>query len=351
MPQPSSHYTPHPLAAAKPTGNLFDPWNSSSTGHQRAENVLSGSTSWRDSRTLKLGEQFKDGQRGGKRVSDTVGAGSEGFGKDGRLENGGWAKGASGLRKGGQKSLFECFGGGGVKVDKAGVNGLMVTGRKKGEQKDNGKKRGEVVLQREIDMDFGTEMNITPPSLQMPPKKSTLYNEQPPPVSTKPYTPTTSTSPVSSTVKSQSPQSKGPQIFRNLTIYINGSTFPVISDHKLKRLLASHGANLSISLGRRTVTHVILGTPNADGKGAGGALASSKIQKEIVNVRGKGVKFVSVEWVVESVRQGKRLSEAGFEVLRLASRGQGSVWGTLKRKECEKGEEIGMLQKSGKGAG
>lgn len=89
---------------------FFDPWNSSSTGHQRAENRLSGSTSWRQSRSLKLAEQYKGGLGGGKRVADTVGAGSEDFGKDGRLANGGWERGAKGLRTGGQKSLAEVWG-------------------------------------------------------------------------------------------------------------------------------------------------------------------------------------------------------------------------------------------------
>jgi hypothetical protein len=96
--------------AAKPRQIFFDPWNSSSTGHQRAENRLSDSTSWRVSRNLKLGEQFKGGIDGGTRVADTVGAGSEHFGKDGRKENGGWEKGAKGLRTGGQKSLAEVWG-------------------------------------------------------------------------------------------------------------------------------------------------------------------------------------------------------------------------------------------------
>lgn len=39
-----------------------------------------------------------------------MGAGSEDFGKDGRKENGGWEKGAKGLRTGGQKSLAEVWG-------------------------------------------------------------------------------------------------------------------------------------------------------------------------------------------------------------------------------------------------
>jgi hypothetical protein len=69
----------------------------------------------------------------------------------------------------------------------------------------------------------------------------------------------------------------------------------LISDHKLKHLLAEHGARHSIALGRRTVTHVILGTVTGKG-GAGAGLAASKIQKEIAKSGGKAVKFVTAEW-------------------------------------------------------
>lgn len=67
-----------PKTAAKPKFcSYFDAWNSSSTGHQRAENKLGASTGWRQSRNTKLSYQFKGGNSGGKRISDTVGAGSE----------------------------------------------------------------------------------------------------------------------------------------------------------------------------------------------------------------------------------------------------------------------------------
>src|ERR1700709_1152088 len=65
-----------PKAATPRYGSSFDAWNSSSTGHQRAENRLGGSTGWRQSRTMKLSYQFKSGGTGGKRISDKVGAGS-----------------------------------------------------------------------------------------------------------------------------------------------------------------------------------------------------------------------------------------------------------------------------------
>ncbi len=43
-------------------------------------------------------------------MADTVGAGSEDFRKDGRLENGGWMEGAKGLRGGGQMDLVASLG-------------------------------------------------------------------------------------------------------------------------------------------------------------------------------------------------------------------------------------------------
>ncbi|TKA80720.1 hypothetical protein B0A49_01123 [Cryomyces minteri] len=286
----------NPTAAAKPTSSVFDPWKSSSTGHQRAENRLSGSTSWRESRSLKLGEQFRSGAGGGPRLCDTVGAGSESFGKDGRKENGGWGKGASGLREAGQRSILEGFG-----ASKPGVKST-----------DNNKTSSPSVP--EIRTEYtsqGQNTTVSCVSLQSEAVSTPLRSE--------------------------------PQIFTGLCVYINGSTAPTISDHKLKHLLSTHGAKMSIALGRRSVTHVVLGNPNghASGPGAGGGLSGSKIQREIARVGGRGIKFVGIEWVLESVKAGKRLPEARFENLRLAPKGQGSVLSIFEMRkgagECEKG--------------
>jgi hypothetical protein len=89
---------------------------------------------------------------------------------------------------------------------------------------------------------------------------------------------------------------KNKGIFDNLVIYVNGSTHPIISDHKLKHLLAENGARMALHLGRRQVTHVILGRPAAGSVGAGGGLAGGKLEKEIRRVGGVGVKYVGVEW-------------------------------------------------------
>jgi hypothetical protein len=297
--------TPKPPApkgkAAKPSRAIFDPFNSSATGHQRAENRLGGSTSWRDSRSLKLRQQFVSGSGGGKRVSDTVGAGSLDFGRDGRTESGGWSDGAKGLRTGGQTSLWES-----MKVEKdverpakkikveddatRVVNAF--TPVKKVDEESSSSLFDEHLIQAVEDVEEKTKsMAAELPSL------------------TSPTTPTY------------------PQIFSNLTFYINGSTAPHISDHKLKHLLSLHGGNLSISLGRKSVTHVIIGKSGSAGEGCGGGLAGTKIQKEISRQRGRALHFVTAEWVVQSAKAGKRLAESRFEGMKLAPKGVGGIAG------------------------
>jgi hypothetical protein len=97
-------------------------------------------------------------------------------------------------------------------------------------------------------------------------------------------------------LKEQEKLNKQKGVFDGLVIFINGSTYPFVSDHKLKHLLAENGARMSLHLGRRQVTHVILGTPTGAGTGAGGGLSGTKMEKEIRRVGGCGVKYVGVEW-------------------------------------------------------
>jgi hypothetical protein len=116
-------------------------------------------------------------------------------------------------------------------------------------------------------------------------------------------------------------------IFDGVVIYLNGSTHPLISDHRLKHVLGEHGGRMSSHLGRRKVTHVILGRPAGAGYGSGGGLAGGKLQREIAKTGGAAVKYVGVEWVLESIKAGKRLPEARFAHLKMASKGQQSVYG------------------------
>jgi hypothetical protein len=306
------HQLPPPLSA-KPTRRFFDPWNSSSTGHQRADNSLAGSTSWRESRSLKLSNQFGGGASGGARVADTVGAGSEDFGKDGRLENGSWAKGAPGLRGRGQISVVEAF-----RVKKVGVKDTP-TEKAKAKVLVDGVKEQELGL-----LDIPSAQPVRKDSSQDQEQVSS-YEEKLLRDNSSPDEQAQKTNDDQDTGSTATPKSL-PQVFAGTCIYINGSTFPTISDHKLKHLLVTHGARLSIHLGRRSVSHVILGRPNQSAfPGAGGGLSASKMQKEIAKIGGQNVKFVTVEWAIESVANGKRAPEQSFEAVRLALKGTGRV--------------------------
>ncbi|KAI6822779.1 hypothetical protein KC332_g10271 [Hortaea werneckii] len=291
--------------AAKPTKHIFDAFNSSATGHQKAENRLSDSTSWRDSRNKKLREQYSGGRGGGKRVSDTVGAGSLDFGQDGRTENGGWVKGAKGLRSDGQKSIVE--------MGRVSKDTERPSKRVKLEEDKPTKLVNPWTPVRKEDgsiRETSWTSHESSPSHLLSPLDS-----------------------IDSTPQQQSQQdaeeegpeeSLAPQIFRSLCFYINGSTMPTISDHRLKFVIRNHGGDLSIALGRRSVTHVIIGKTSAQG-GCGGGLAGSKIQKEIARQGGNAVNYVTAEWVTESIKAGKRLPESRFKGLKLAPKGVNGI--------------------------
>ena len=294
------HKPPVPKAP-EPTKIFFDPFNSSSTGHQRAENRLSGSTSWRDSRSYKLSHQFGDasGRGGQDHLSDLVGAGSEHFGKDGRKENGDWEPGASGLRENGWQDIRRLMNG----TRKRSSDALG----------DDDVHAEQQRIKSETPQEGNADKGTEPPTAC--PQASNDSLEDPVIVS-----------------PASSEPAQPPQIFRGLKIYLNGSTAPLISDYKLKQLFAQHGGNPSISLGRRTVTHVIIGD------GCGGGLASGKIEKEITTVGGKGIKFVTAQWVLDSIGKGIRQPEARYSPSNLrdkiGGRGQGSVrnlFGTKQR--------------------
>ncbi|EXJ80158.1 hypothetical protein A1O1_08300 [Capronia coronata CBS 617.96] len=289
-------YRPNLPPPPEPTRTYFDPFNSSSTGHQRAENRLSGSTSWRDSRSYKLTHQFRDssGRGGDRHLSDLVGAGSEKFGKDGRKENGGWEVGAPGLR---EKRWQD-------------IRSLMAGNRK----------RSFRSLEEESDVQAKRPKSSAGPGSVTEIRDIGQLKESVATAGTSQETKDTTSS-----------TARYPQIFRDLNIYLNGSTAPIISDHKLKHLFAQHGGGSSISLGRRTVTHVIVGN------NCGGGLASGKIQKEVTLVGGKGIKYVTVHWILDSIEKGIRQPEARYAPANLQDRiggsGQTSVRGMFHSKK------------------
>ena len=190
-------------------------------------------TGWRESRGAKLNSQLCAGSSGGERLGDTWGAGSEDW--DERLK----VLVPQSLRE---------------RRDNSVVDMLMRPGKM---LQSTGESRGP------------SPERLTEEALMEQRKKEDGEREA---------------------------SCVGRGIFAGVVVYVNGSTYPLVSDHKLKHLLAENGAKMSIHLARRQVTHVILGQPTGQGLGAGGGLAGGKIDKEIKKMRGCGVKFVGVEW-------------------------------------------------------
>ncbi|KAG5944215.1 hypothetical protein E4U59_007462 [Claviceps monticola] len=261
----------------------FDPWNSSSTGHQRAE--TRPGIGWRDTRRRKLDVQF------GGRPSSAREAQEE---DDAR----------GGISLPPRRSV----------VDMLRRPGLM---KADGKGSRNSGKYADAESRELIQQDPETMGllrlgdGIVPEGGTEAEAKVDIKGEDVNAAS-------------SLTMSSSSlPLKRG--IFSGTSIYVNGSTFPHISDHKLKHLITQHGGSMVLHLGRRTVTHVVLGT-----SGRGG-LAGGKTDKEVRRMRGCGVYFVGVEWVLESLKSGKRLPEARFSNARLARSGQASVYDQFSR--------------------
>ncbi|KAK6217479.1 BRCA1 C Terminus domain-containing protein [Colletotrichum tabaci] len=273
MPLPEKSRVP---PAAKPRfGNNFDPYNSNATGHQRPENTPGATTGWRTSRARKLSEQFASGNSGGIRMSDTYGAGSEDF--DERLK----MVVPKDVKARAKMSVADMLARPGLMKSGSSISEAGSLASNTSATGGNPKMSDEETLearQRE-DEEKGTKKAVD----------------------------------------------RG--LFDGVTVYVNGSTHPTISDHRLKRVLVENGARVSIHLGRRQVTHVIVGRPAGIGSGAGGGLAGGKLEKEVRKVGGCVVKYVGVEWIMESLKAGIRLPEARFSPLKIAREGQRSVYG------------------------
>lgn len=154
-----------------------------------------------------------------------MGAGSENFGKDGRNENGGWQKGAVGLREKGWQDIKGLLEGNNKENSRSGGGAERKVKRRK--LSDEGTSTGNLSSKESKGMTDVTEAQSASTPLLPPPQLK--------------------------------------KIFDGLCVFLNGSTAPLVGDHRLKQLLAENGARVSIALGRRSVTHVILGTPNGGG--------------------------------------------------------------------------------------
>lgn len=122
------------------------------------------------------------------------------------------------------------------------------------------------------------------------------------------------------------------QIFKGCRIYISGTTYPIISDRELKCQLANHGAKIFLTIRRSSTTHVIVATPsNSDTlTGTGGGLAAGKLQKEIQS-KANHIKYVSVQWAMDCIKQQKKLAESRYSILSLRSSKQQSMMSLMSR--------------------
>jgi hypothetical protein len=240
--------------AGKPTttaGSLysqrFDPWNPVGAGHQRPE-TRDGGTGWRDSRAAKLRNQYRGGAAGGERMADMWGAGAADY--DERL---------------------------GMRIPK--TTRIMAANSVAD------------MLKRPGAMKKAMEAAASNPGSEAAPADERTAEEK-----------LVARRAAEDEAAAAAREGRRRGVFEGVVVYVNGSTYPLISDHRLKQVLADNGADMSQHLGRRKVTHVIVGKPVAaagggEGRvGCGGGLAGGKLEKEIKTVAGAGVKFVGVEW-------------------------------------------------------
>ncbi|PKX98614.1 uncharacterized protein P174DRAFT_508847 [Aspergillus novofumigatus IBT 16806] len=269
----------------------FDPWNSASTGHQRAEDPYSNTTSWRETRQAKLAIQFasSSGDCAGESTTTETNSGSGNRG-EGEWK---WLSAAEAQRNQlGCRDIRTMMGGSKKRPSSPSTPASAVDD----EDEDAGKCK-----KARVDREIILGQTQTPPNPENKPQVEDKDGAR--------------------------------KILRGTTIYVNGSTMPHISDHRLKSLLVLHGAEVAISLARKSVTHVIVGKPNGgpgSRAGAGGGLAAGKLQREISRAGWRGVKVVGVEWALESIKAGKRLSEGRF-ALDLAPGAQRSVMAMFRR--------------------
>ncbi|KAJ5660229.1 hypothetical protein N7507_006680 [Penicillium longicatenatum] len=285
---------------------IFDSWNSSSTGHQRHQAGYAGTAIWRDTRALKLERQLRSGDC--LREEDHVPSSRS-------------------------RAFDGTCGSHDQEHDQPDKKDTSINGA--GEWRwvsDAEAKRSQLGV-RDIRSFMGVGKRCAGDEIRTIEKKQKVISHAP---SMSPGDRAVSKSVINiPTRPSADPSTKPSNIFVGTTVFINGSTLPLISDHRLKRLLVDHGAQISIHMARKTVSHVIIGQPNATSNettfGAGGGLSARKLQQEIARGGWKGVRVVGVEWVLESINAGKRLAESRFAVLNVAPKGQQSIAGIFGR--------------------
>ncbi|KAJ5946765.1 hypothetical protein N7454_003604 [Penicillium verhagenii] len=319
---------PRQRAPSPQNYKLFDAWNSASTGHQKHKAAYAGTATWRDTRSLKIERQLGTGDclrpedhvpsSRSRAFDGTCGSDREDDEKKDTLNGAGewrWVSDMEAKRSQlGVRDIRSFMGSSGKRKLDSDYETRLAMKKLKADEA-NTALRATSTVGSEKEVLGAAAVRRDSESLRLSQMSGSGALSVP--------------GPASATLKTSN-------IFLGTTVFINGSTLPLISDHKLKRLLVDHGAQISIHMARKTVSHVIVGQPNAVSNattlGAGGGLSARKLQQEISRGGWKGVRIVGVEWVLESIKVGKRLSESRFGVLNVAPKGQQSVAGMFGRR-------------------
>lgn len=326
---------------------ITDTWSAHSTGHQVADNPYSNTTAWRDTRAEKLGRQFRTGDclagtsassasrasaNARTRTLTRSGAGAGAFDgtlgpdSDPDLESGetnlnlklGHESAPSFRPPGGSRGgEYRWVSDAEAKRSEMGVRDIrsfMGVNKRKADADDKihwTEKKLKWVndegreLQKREQQGEGIQATSTPTawdgvsgdsdSKVSASTSTSTTTPKPEPNTEPPSNQSQSTTPNIDTLP-HLPTGTTSKILTGTSIYINGTTLPQISDHKLKHLLVSHGANIATFMARKGVTHIIIAKPGTTGSGAGGGLAARKLQEEISRGGWKGVRIVGVEW-------------------------------------------------------
>ncbi|KAI9637868.1 BRCT domain-containing protein [Dioszegia hungarica] len=129
-------------------------------------------------------------------------------------------------------------------------------------------------------------------------------------------------------------RAKKSDLLKGLVFYINGSTGPRVSNLQLQHLITANGGRF-VPMQSASCTHIL----------ASGGLSGTKTQKWIDGQGGRGsakrMKVVSVDWLLDSVEKGVKLSEAGYGMITDPSQHNlFSAFGTKPKKELQ-GEDEG----------
>lgn len=283
---------------------IFDPWNSSSTGHQQAENPYANTTAWRNTRGRKLERQFRSGDCV-RSADDEVYKSMAFDGTVGPLSpEGNKNEKCHPSNKGSRSGTGEWRWVSEAEAKRAhtGVRDIRsfmgVNKRKAGDEEGGGKQLGKKKREREkLEFHTGREGVSSPRVVTTASTTTSGSTSGSITSSTEPDSVPALANDATSAAGSDAKEEPAPKkIFAGVTVYVNGSTLPQISDHKLKHLLVLHGARISIAMARKTVSHIIVGKSGVAGAGAGGGLAARKLQQEIERGGWKGFRIVGVDW-------------------------------------------------------